>query len=706
MILFEKVRNLVLKKRWVILAHPILLAFYFWIILIFLIPDFFQKYDVEIIKKIKLSESKHVYYTDLNNDGISEMVSCGYNGGINNQIRIQHFNLNDLIYGHWLLKGEWLKQYKPLFADYNNNDFQEVYCFTIVKDSIFLNSKELMKSDGLHFENRFVCIAGQGKDGRYDVKGTFLDMQDIDGDGFKEVIFVLHAGYSRYPRGLFIYNIIKDSLMQTPVSASFPNLRFSKMDINGDGINEITGLVGSPENIHYPCPYTDSSAWLMVVNPKTLDFEFEPIQYKMGIGSFVESKFVEIRNKKYVVVITHLKTAGKKNDSIQDLYLYDTKGELVKSMKFDDVNKNLFFIDAPKNGPGLNVLDNYNTIYKLNNELEFEEYSHIDFIDNVRYSGKLNADNIGLDEHLFISGDEMERYELLIGNNNFSHFSKVYLGEISYELVYSMGLINYGTKKKPLLWLQIGDNGYKIKYSENKYYILKYPFYLILYLLLLFIFWLLNKVQTQFAKQKFEEEKELLQQQIALSKKTLEPHFMLNTLNNIGQMFNSEKKEDAQYYFGKFSSLIHRGLEYADKTETTLLEELEFVRDYLLLQKSRFRDFEYEIIVDEEIEADSILIPHSLVYTFVENALKHGLRPKTGDKNIWVNVELISGTIKITVRDNGIGRHKSKEINTHGTGKGLAVIKDIVFAYNKLNKRNIQFEIRDLNEGVEVEILV
>jgi len=186
----------------------------------------------------------------------------------------------------------------------------------------------------------------------------------------------------------------------------------------------------------------------------------------------------------------------------------------------------------------------------------------------------------------------------------------------------------------------------------------------------------------------------------------LEPHFMLNTLNNIGQMFAAEEKEKAQYYFGKFASLIHRGLQYADKTETTLFEELGFIRDYLVLQQRRYGDLEFIIEADDNIDLNEILIPHSLVYTFVENALKHGLYHKEGKKKLNIHIISVDGKTQINITDNGIGRKQSKEFHTTGTGKGLGIIVSIVEGYNKLNKRNITFSIFDLDEGTEVVVVV
>jgi len=186
---------------------------------------------------------------------------------------------------------------------------------------------------------------------------------------------------------------------------------------------------------------------------------------------------------------------------------------------------------------------------------------------------------------------------------------------------------------------------------------------------------------------------------------------MLNTLNNIGYMFSKENKEDAQYYFGRFASLIHRGLEYADKIETSLDEELKFIKDYLILQKRRFDDdLTFAIEADEEIDLDNIKIPHSLIFTFVENAVKHGLQHKLKDRKLSVIVKSVNNKICISIIDNGIGRKQSIALKTRGTGKGLSIVANIVEGYNKLNNRNITYNIVDLVDdngvGIGTEVSV
>ena len=191
----------------------------------------------------------------------------------------------------------------------------------------------------------------------------------------------------------------------------------------------------------------------------------------------------------------------------------------------------------------------------------------------------------------------------------------------------------------------------------------------------------------------------------------LNPHFTFNALNAIGDAVQEGRKEEAYEYFSKLSDLIRSSMSNATRSYNTLGEELDFVKEYLEIEKYRFGDkLNWEVTLDPNIDL-SISVPKMLIHIFVENAIKHGILKDNSKGCIKIKVKEIKNLnkIKITIEDDGIGieeeiiegidKGKTKEgsiglLNVHNRlkliyGKGLDI--------ERLHKgTRISFEI-DIN---------
>ncbi len=689
-----------------------MLALYTFLIVLYFTPNYFQKYNAEIVKTKLLGENYKVYYHDLDGDGVSEKLVQLYNAG-GDTPAISYFYNDDIIINQWNLRGKWLMRHKLFFDDYNHNGYVEVYCITRVGDSLFLNAKELLGENGLEFKDKFICKTKFFNVDKVDAFVVDAKTMDVNNDRKEEFIITLRTGFSHQPRNTFMYDITNDSFVSSPLSASNFSSGINFMDLNGDGIEEVTGSIYAADNIHYEMPYPDSCSWLMVLNPAdSLDFLFPPIKFE-GVFGGLSTVFYTIGGEKYIVSTFICNSVGNETNGTV-LRIFDSKGSLIneKLVSYDEY-ENLALIN-PLNGndKSIYLMDAHGKVLVTDASLHtmfFSEPDYKEIIINRNNSVLLDIDTDGKKEMLFIA-NRPSPDKLVIYRSSLKESIFVDLPESKQTKNWHVTL-KESTDNPPIILLQAENAVYHIKYSKSKYYLLKYPAYVGVYFLIFVIFWLLQKGQNKLAQQKFETERRLIRQQLAISKNQLEPHFMLNTLNNIGYMFSKENKDDAQYYFGRFASLIHRGLEYADKVETSLDEELKFIKDYLILQKRRFDDdLTFAIEADEDIDLDTIKIPHSLIFTFVENAVKHGLQHKLKDRKLSVIVKSVNNKIIITISDNGIGRKQSLKLKTTGTGKGLSIVANIIEGYNKLNNRNIFYEVIDLKDefgdGIGTEVRV
>jgi sensor histidine kinase YesM len=146
----------------------------------------------------------------------------------------------------------------------------------------------------------------------------------------------------------------------------------------------------------------------------------------------------------------------------------------------------------------------------------------------------------------------------------------------------------------------------------------------------------------------------------------MNPHFMYNALNGIQNYITSNKGKSAAKYLAKFSMLMRKSLNYSDLETISLEKELDFLQDYLFINKKlRFGDaLNYEVVVDEDIEDDIIGVPTMIIQPYVENAIEHGLRTKR-EGHILIHLSMQDeDTILCVIEDDGIGLEASKAMQS------------------------------------------
>ncbi|OSZ78634.1 hypothetical protein CAP35_10405 [Chitinophagaceae bacterium IBVUCB1] len=191
--------------------------------------------------------------------------------------------------------------------------------------------------------------------------------------------------------------------------------------------------------------------------------------------------------------------------------------------------------------------------------------------------------------------------------------------------------------------------------------------------------------------------------QLSALKAQMNPHFVYNALNSIQDLVLQNDVRNANTYFSKFSTLMRKILDASGKDKISLQEELDVLELYLQLEKLRFgKQFEYTITVVGVADKDAMAIPAMAIQPFVENALKHGLLHKEGDKKLFIQFELKQPDTQLvcTITDNGIGRKKAGEINerrakTHNSFAVQATQKRIDLL-NKYYHGKIKLQIIDL----------
>jgi LytS/YehU family sensor histidine kinase len=246
--------------------------------------------------------------------------------------------------------------------------------------------------------------------------------------------------------------------------------------------------------------------------------------------------------------------------------------------------------------------------------------------------------------------------------------------------------------------------------KNNDYYLglLVYPG---IYLLMVLIIEILNKINTYKVVQSENLKRRLITLQLQGIKTQLDPHFTFNALNSVASLVYLEDREAAYDYLIKFTELLRGMLNDAEKIYRSLAEELHFLTTYLELEKLRFGEkFNYMIEIGEGVTRKE-QVPKMVLQSFAENAIKHGIMPRAGGGLLKIKVEMDDYYLKLTIEDNGIGRAASAG-KSLSTGKGLKITGEFYDILNQINKRPIKHLITDLHNemdkptGTRVEVWV
>ncbi|MDX2193954.1 MAG: histidine kinase [Gemmatimonadales bacterium] len=151
----------------------------------------------------------------------------------------------------------------------------------------------------------------------------------------------------------------------------------------------------------------------------------------------------------------------------------------------------------------------------------------------------------------------------------------------------------------------------------------------------------------------------------------LQPHFLFNALNGIGELVHQEPAR-AEAMLLRLAGLLRGTLTHRAGALVPLREELAMVDDYLALQHMRFGD-RLQVVRRVPPELLEVAVPPLLLQPLVENALIHGIERRRDAGVVELEFRRDGGTLVLTVRDDGPGPGRGAKA---GTGVGLANVRE------------------------------
>ena len=214
-------------------------------------------------------------------------------------------------------------------------------------------------------------------------------------------------------------------------------------------------------------------------------------------------------------------------------------------------------------------------------------------------------------------------------------------------------------------------------------------------------------------------EKENLEQQLEYLKYQINPHFFMNTLNNIHALVDIDP-EKAKGTILELSKMMRFVLYEGNKQGVPLSREFDFIRNYITLMRLRYTD-KVRIDVDLPNEAPDCKIPPLMLITFIENAFKHGI---SYQKDSFIDIHIAVGNeLTFTCRNSKADKAATKREQSDARidsaereqarpevkpneEKGGVGLKNVKQRLNLLYDNNYTLNIKDETDVYYVELTI
>jgi len=156
--------------------------------------------------------------------------------------------------------------------------------------------------------------------------------------------------------------------------------------------------------------------------------------------------------------------------------------------------------------------------------------------------------------------------------------------------------------------------------------------------------------------------------QLEMLRYQLNPHFLFNTLNAISALVKIKKTSMANSMIVQLSDFLRYSLDTDPVKRVSLEKELEALKLYLNIEKTRFGD-RLEMKFDIEPSANNVLVPSLILQPLIENAVKYAIAPTETGGVISISARLDGQHLVVEIADTGPGiKDVTDELQSRGIG--------------------------------------
>lgn len=225
---------------------------------------------------------------------------------------------------------------------------------------------------------------------------------------------------------------------------------------------------------------------------------------------------------------------------------------------------------------------------------------------------------------------------------------------------------------------------------------------------LLLLFLILTIIIYLYYQSTQKRKRKIIEVEQRLNRARMDPHFVFNVLAAVQALqLDPLRKDEAPLFLSRISKVMRLTLESTYTELTSLEDEIDFLNEYLVLQKLLKNNcFDYSIEIADDIDPFDIQLPGMILQPFLENAIEHGVAGAQQDGFVSLKIEIVNNELHLVIFDNGKGKrseHKERAYPSRAT----SIIQDRLSLLKDSYKKNARFET-NLKEfgGYEVQIIL
>ncbi len=190
---------------------------------------------------------------------------------------------------------------------------------------------------------------------------------------------------------------------------------------------------------------------------------------------------------------------------------------------------------------------------------------------------------------------------------------------------------------------------------------------------------------------------ELSQAELAVLRDQLHPHFLFNSFNAVATLVRQKKNDVAVEVIAQLSALLRRALDRTGQATISLEHEMDFIRQYLDIEKVRFGDkLRFAWAIDPACLG--AMVPNLVLQPLVENAIKHGISQRVTPGALSISATRSGDRLEIAITNDGPEKLLPEPTGPNGRSPGIG-LTNTRLRLEKLYGVDYGFSVRPREDG-------